>query len=108
MINTLPNRKLGHDGPDVSVVCLGTWPLGGGMGFIEEKQALKTVHAALDAGINFIDTAEGYKTSESLLERATKNSYKIDKIWVTLSPVKREEKVLWVKNNSIKNRSWKF
>ena len=43
-----------------------------------------------------------------LLERATKNSYKIDKIWVTLSPVKRKEKVLWVKNNSIKNRSWKF
>ena len=48
------------------------------------------------------------KIQYALIERATKNSYKIDKIWVTLSPVKRKEKVLWVKNNSIKNRSWKF
>jgi hypothetical protein len=39
---------------------------------------------------------------------ATKNSYKIDKIWVTPSPAKIKEKVLWAKNNSIKNRSWKF
>jgi aryl-alcohol dehydrogenase-like predicted oxidoreductase len=40
------------------------------MGPIEEKQALETVHAALDSGINFIDTAEGYYTSESTLGKA--------------------------------------
>jgi aryl-alcohol dehydrogenase-like predicted oxidoreductase len=69
-MNSLPTRSLGRDGPDVSVVCLGTWPLGGGMGVLEEKQALKTVHAALDAGINLIDTAEGYYTSEFILGKA--------------------------------------
>jgi aryl-alcohol dehydrogenase-like predicted oxidoreductase len=40
------------------------------MGAIEEKQAIRTVHAALDAGTNFIDTAEGYFTSESMLGKA--------------------------------------
>ena len=70
MMTTLPTRSLGRDGLNVSVVCLGTWPLGGGMGPLEEKQAIETVHAALDAGTNFIDTAEGYYTSESLLGKA--------------------------------------
>ena len=70
MMKHLPTRPLGRDGPDVTVVCLGTWGLGAGMGAIEEKQAIRTVHAALDAGTNFIDTAEGYLTSESALGKA--------------------------------------
>jgi aryl-alcohol dehydrogenase-like predicted oxidoreductase len=69
-MNHLPTRSLGRDGPDVTIICLGTWGLGGGMGAIEEKQAIRTVHAALDAGINFIDTAEGYLTSEAMLGKA--------------------------------------
>jgi aryl-alcohol dehydrogenase-like predicted oxidoreductase len=40
------------------------------MGAITEKQAIRTVHAALDAGTNFIDTAEGYLASESMLRKA--------------------------------------
>jgi aryl-alcohol dehydrogenase-like predicted oxidoreductase len=66
----LPSRSLGRDGPDVTVICLGTWGLGGGMGSIEEKIAIRTVHAALDAGTNFIDTAEAYLTSEAMLGKA--------------------------------------
>jgi aryl-alcohol dehydrogenase-like predicted oxidoreductase len=69
-MESLPTRSLGRNGLDVSVVCLGTWPLGGGMGALEENQAIKTVHAAIDAGTNFIDTAEGYYTSESVLGKA--------------------------------------
>ena len=69
-MNQLPTRTLGRDGPQVTVICLGTWPLGGGLGPIEEKQAIRTVHAALDAGTNFIDTAEGYLTSEAMLGKA--------------------------------------
>ena len=63
-------RQLGKDGPEVSVICLGAWPLGGGMGLISDKQAIETIHASIDAGANFIDTAEGYRTSESILGKA--------------------------------------
>ena len=40
------------------------------MGKIEEEDGIKTVHAAIEAGITFIDTAEGYRTSESTLGKA--------------------------------------
>ncbi len=63
-------RKLGKQGPEVPVICLGAWPLGGGMGAITDRQVADVVHAALDAGINFIDTAEGYRTSEASLGKA--------------------------------------
>jgi hypothetical protein len=41
----LPTRTLRRDGPDVSVICLGTWGLGGGLVAIEEKQAIENCEA---------------------------------------------------------------
>ncbi len=66
----LPTRILGADGPQVPVICFGAWPLGGGMGPVDEQLGIRTVHAALDAGLTFIDTAEMYRTSESVLGKA--------------------------------------
>ena len=66
----MKTRKLGKFGPQVPVVCLGAWPLGGGMGKLSEKQVIDTVHAALDVGITFIDTAEAYRSSEEVLGKA--------------------------------------
>ena len=63
-------NQLGKSGPQVPVICLGAWPLGGGMGELPDQQVIDTVHAALDCGITFIDTAEGYRTSESVLGKA--------------------------------------
>ena len=60
-------RQLGVNGPMVSAVCLGAWPLGGGMGEIPDDQSIATIHASIEAGATFIDTAEGYRTSESVL-----------------------------------------
>ena len=68
----MQTRKLGIDGPEVPVICLGAWPLGGGMGVVTDDQAIATVHASIDSGANFIDTAEGYRTSESVLGKAIK------------------------------------
>jgi myo-inositol catabolism protein IolS len=66
----MKTRQLGIQGPEVPVICLGAWPLGGGMGKLADKQVIHTVHAAIDCGITFIDTAEGYRTSESVLGKA--------------------------------------
>lgn len=42
------------------------------MGPVEEELGVRTVHAAIDAGVTFIDTAEMYRTSESTLGKALK------------------------------------
>ncbi len=60
-------RALGGSDLRVSVMGLGCWPLGGGEGWGEadEKQGIATIHAALDGGINFFDTAESYNSGRS-------------------------------------------
>jgi aryl-alcohol dehydrogenase-like predicted oxidoreductase len=42
------------------------------MGELPERQVIATVHAAIDVGMAFIDTAEGYRTSETVLGKALK------------------------------------
>jgi len=51
-------RRLGSDGPEVSVICLGTMTFGTPVG---EADAIKLTRQALDLGINFIDTANMYE-----------------------------------------------
>ena len=65
-------RTLGETGLAVSALALGGSPLGGVFGQVEERDAISTVHAALDAGVNFIDTSPYYALtkSETVLGRA--------------------------------------
>ena len=60
-------RQLGKTGIEVSAMALGCWPFAGGKVWGEQSDAdsIATVHAGLDAGINFFDTAEGYETGTS-------------------------------------------
>src|SRR4051794_22050153 len=54
-------RKLGKSGVEVAEIGLGTWGLSGeGYGPVEPDTARKTVEAALDAGVNFVETAGCY------------------------------------------------
>ncbi len=66
-------RRIGNTEIEVSVVALGCWGLIGGFtwGPQAASDSIATIHAALDAGINFFDTAEGYGEgySEELLGR---------------------------------------
>ena len=50
-------RKLGKTGWNVSVIGYGAAPLGGVYGKLNEKEGIRSVHTAIDLGINFIDTA---------------------------------------------------
>ena len=63
-------RQMGKDGPHVPVICFGTWPVGGAYGDVEEERAIGTMRAAMDAGLTFIDTAEGYRNAEPIIGKA--------------------------------------
>jgi aryl-alcohol dehydrogenase-like predicted oxidoreductase len=58
-------RQLGRTGRDVSVVGLGTWQLGADWGAVTDAQAHEVLHAALDAGVTMLDTADVYGDGRS-------------------------------------------
>ncbi len=57
-------RSLGRTGLKVSPLCLGAMMFGS-WGNPDHDDSIKVIHAALDAGINFIDTADVYSGGES-------------------------------------------
>lgn len=69
-------RKLGKSGIEASVVGFGSWAIGGWMwGGTDEKEAIKAIHAAVDSGMNLIDTAPmyGFGASEMIVGKAIKD-----------------------------------
>ncbi|MCA0990561.1 aldo/keto reductase [Guptibacillus hwajinpoensis] len=67
-------RQLGQTDLKVSEVSFGTWAIGGAWGKTNDAQALESLQYAIDAGVNFFDTADVYGDghSEKLLAKATK------------------------------------
>ncbi len=66
-------RMIGLSGIKCSVVGLGTWGTGGWMwGGADENESIDAIHAAIDMGINLIDTAPiyGFGKSEEIVGRA--------------------------------------
>jgi len=57
-------RTLGRTGIQVSAYCLGTMMFGA-MGNPDHDESIRIIHRALDAGINFVDTADVYSQGES-------------------------------------------
>ncbi|MCR2802728.1 aldo/keto reductase [Paenibacillus soyae] len=79
------NRKqtLGASGIAISPLGLGCWAIGGhftlgglpdGWGEVDDRQSIEAIHAAIDMGINFFDTADAYGAghSETVLGSAVK------------------------------------
>ena len=58
-------RNLGKTGIKVSEIGFGGWAIGGGWGAQDDKESIEALHTAIDNGINFIDTAEGYGNGKS-------------------------------------------
>lgn len=67
-------RQLGNSGIEVSAVGMGTWAIGGpfsrngmqiGWGEVDDAESTLALHAALDAGITFFDTADAYGAGHS-------------------------------------------
>ena len=73
-------NQLGKTGVLVSELCLGTMTFGGkgffkAMGNVSQEEANQLIKTSLDAGINFIDTANGYSEglSEIILAKGLKD-----------------------------------
>ena len=60
----MERRPLGHTGVLVSPLCLGTMMFGA-WGNTDHDESIRIIHRALDAGINFVDTADVYARGES-------------------------------------------
>jgi aryl-alcohol dehydrogenase-like predicted oxidoreductase len=60
----MEHRQLGRTGVSVSKFCLGAMMFGA-WGNPDHDESIRIIHAALDAGINFIDTADVYGQGES-------------------------------------------
>jgi aryl-alcohol dehydrogenase-like predicted oxidoreductase len=61
----MKTKKLGFSDLHLSALGLGTWAMGGGgyecgLGFQDDKESIRTIHEALEKGINWIDTAPMY------------------------------------------------
>jgi aryl-alcohol dehydrogenase-like predicted oxidoreductase len=74
-------RRLGRSNLEVSALGLGCWAMGGpwsydnepaGWGGVDDSESIRAIHCALEAGINFFDTAANYGCghSEQILGRA--------------------------------------
>src|SRR5688572_33061271 len=83
---TMFKRRLGRSNLEVSALGLGCWAIGGrwdwleadgskspnGLGKVDDAESIRAIHYALDAGINFFDTAANYGCghSERILTQA--------------------------------------
>ena len=97
----------------VSRVALGTWAIGGWMwGGTDEQESIRTIHAALDQGVNIVDTAPvyGFGRSEEIVGNALAQDGKRDgvilatkmalewdaqrgKVWRNASPARIQKEV---------------
>jgi aryl-alcohol dehydrogenase-like predicted oxidoreductase len=84
-------RNLGRSGLKVSPLCLGAMMFGG-WGNPDHEDGVRIIHRALDAGINFIDTANGYSEGESevivgkALKGRREGTVLATKVWAPVGP----------------------
>lgn len=84
-------RALGRTGFEVSSISFGAWAIGGTWGKVDDAESLRTLHRALDLGVNFFDTADVYGDghSERLLARLRRE--RRDPFWVATKIGRRSD-----------------
>jgi aryl-alcohol dehydrogenase-like predicted oxidoreductase len=90
---TLSTRPLGRTGRNVTAIGFGAWAIGGSWGDVTEADAKATLHATLDSGVTFLDTADVYGDGRSerlirdvLAERSGPRPFVATKAGRRLSP----------------------
>jgi aryl-alcohol dehydrogenase-like predicted oxidoreductase len=74
----------------VSAISFGAWAIGGTWGPVDDEESMKALHGAVDAGVNFVDTADVYGDgrSERLVARLRRER-PTDKIFVATKAGRR-------------------
>ena len=75
---------------NVSAISFGAWAIGGFWGEVDDEVSMRALHAAIDGGVNFIDTADVYGDgrSERLVARLKRERPR-DQIWVATKAGRR-------------------
>ena len=83
-------RRLGRTDMNVSAIGFGAWAIGGSWGPVDDNESMRALHASVDAGVNFIDTADVYGDghSERLIARL-KRDRPGEQIWVATKAGRR-------------------
>ena len=70
----MKQRRLGRNGPMTSAIGLGCMTMTSIYGAVDEVECIATIHAALDAGLNFLDSSDAYGAgaNEEMIGRAIK------------------------------------
>ena len=71
----MEKRMIGTTDVGASAIALGCWPMGGDYwGGTDDDESIRTIHRALELGVNFLDTASGYGRghSEEVVGKALK------------------------------------
>ncbi|MBI3929060.1 MAG: aldo/keto reductase [Armatimonadetes bacterium] len=74
----MKKRRLGTEGPELSVLGIGSWKAGGswiyGIGKSDDGEAVQTLQRAFEGGVNWVDTAPiyGYGRAEEVVGRAVR------------------------------------
>jgi aryl-alcohol dehydrogenase-like predicted oxidoreductase len=77
---TTPTTTLGRTGPTVSRIGLGCMGMSGSYGRADDDESIRTIQAALDAGITLLDTGDfyGHGHNEMLIGRALRGRHRDD------------------------------
>jgi aryl-alcohol dehydrogenase-like predicted oxidoreductase len=104
-------RRLGRTDMTVSAIGFGAWAIGGSWGDVDDEVSMRALHAGIDAGMTFIDTADVYGDgrSERLVARLRRERPG-ERIWVatkagrrlpqqTCEGYSRENLIAWIERS---------
>src|SRR4249919_3961683 len=97
-MKTMETRQLGKSGPRVSALGLGTMGMSDLYGPADRAESIATIHAALDAGVNLIDTGDFYGMghNEMLIGEALKGRRRDDVILSVKFGAQRAPDQTWI------------